>query len=354
MRNSLLWKLLAVNAVVIAMVILIVWLAIDYLAADYFSAIMERYNISPADSHQMFLDSIHRFLVQGSLLALAVAVLLSFLLTRRVLAPLSQMTVVSRRIAAGDYSARVETSARDEVGQLAQAFNQMSDSLERVERLRRSMATDLAHELRTPLTNIRGYLEALADGVVPPSKDTFDMLQEEILRLVRLVEDLNQLTKADAAKAFLRKEEIELGDLMARVVQLYQYQFDNREIAVETSIGDRAAHVRGDRDKLLLVLRNLVQNAAQYATPGGRVKISAARVGDGVEVSFVNPATGIEKQDLDLIFERFHRTEKSRSRDSGGAGIGLSIVKELIEAHGGRIGAGSQGGEVRIWFTLPA
>lgn len=138
MRSSLLWKLLAVNALVIAVVILIVWMAIDYLAANYFTAIMERYNISPAESHEMFLESIYSFLVQGSLVALCVAGLLSFLMTRKVLAPLSEMTAVSRRIAAGDYSARVETSVRDEVGQLASAFNQMSDSLERVEQLRRS------------------------------------------------------------------------------------------------------------------------------------------------------------------------------------------------------------------------
>ena len=175
---------------------------------------MERYNISPAESHQMFLDAIHRYLIQVSVAALALAVLLSLLLTRKVLRPLSDMAAISRRIAAGDYTDRVEVASRDEVGHLARAFNQMADGLERVERLRRSMVVDMAHELRTPLTNIRGYLEALADGVVPPSKETFEMLQEEILRLVRLAEDLNQLTKADAARAYLQREEIALPDLI--------------------------------------------------------------------------------------------------------------------------------------------
>jgi signal transduction histidine kinase len=354
MKSRLLWKLLAINAATIGVVFLVVWLAVDFLAADYFSVLMERYHIDPAESHQMFLDAIHRYLIQVSVAALALAVLLSFLLTRKVLRPLSDMAAISRRIAAGDYSDRVEAGSRDEVGHLAQAFNQMADGLERVERLRRSMVVDMAHELRTPLTNIRGYLEALADGVVPPSKETFEMLQQEILRLVRLAEDLNQLTKADAARAYLEREALSLPDLTGQVLELYRYQFEARGIKVTADYAEGSEGVTGDRDKLLQVLRNLIQNACQYTPEGGALSISTKRVAEGIKATFANTGPGIAESDLRLIFERFYRAEKSRSRDSGGAGIGLAIVKELVEAHGGQVGAESAEGQVRIWFTLPA
>ncbi len=354
MKSRLLWKLLAINAAMIGVVFLVVWLAVDFLAADYFSVLMKQYNIDPAESHQMFLDAIHRYLIQVSVAALALAVLLSLLLTRKVLRPLSDMAAISRRIAAGDYTDRVEAASRDEVGHLARAFNQMADGLERVERLRRSMVVDMAHELRTPLTNIRGYLEALADGVVPPSKETFEMLQEEILRLVRLAEDINQLTKADAARAYLQREEIALPDLIEQVLELYRYQFESRGISLETHYAEAAGRVTGDRDKLLQVLRNLIQNACQYTPGKGALSISTERVAEGIKATFANSGPEIAETDLKLIFERFHRAEKSRSRDSGGAGIGLAIVKELVEAHGGRVGAESAEGRVRIWFTLPA
>ncbi len=358
MKSTLLWKLLAINAAMIGVVFLVVWLAVDFLAADYFSVLMERYHIDPAESHQMFLDAIHRYLIQVSVAALALAVLLSFLLTRKVLRPLSDMAAISRRIAAGDYTDRVEAASRDEVGHLARAFNQMADGLERVELLRRSMVVDMAHELRTPLTNIRGYLEALADGVVPPSKETFEMLQEEILRLVRLAEDLNQLTKADAARAYLQREEIALPDLIEQVLELYRYQFESRGISVETDYAEgtrprEQGRVTGDRDKLLQVLRNLIQNACQYTPGDGALSISTERVAEGIKATFANTGPEIAEAELKLIFERFHRAEKSRSRESGGAGIGLAIVKELVEAHGGRVGAESTEGRVRIWFTLP-
>ncbi len=353
MKNSLLWKLLAINAATIGVVILVVWLAVDFLAADYLSVLMERYNISPSDSHQMFLDSIHRYLLQGSLLALGLAVLLSFILTRKVLRPLSDMAAVSNKIAAGDYTARVDSASRDEVGQLAHAFNQMADSLERIEQLRRSMVVDMAHEHRTPLTNIRGYLEALADGVVPPSKETFTMLQDEILRLVRLVEDLNQLTKADAARAYLRRDSLDLPELIDQTLELYRYQFESRGVAVDTTFSENTGRLSGDRDKMLQVLRNLIQNACQYTPENGVVSISTERAPEGIRATFANTGAQIGERDLRLIFERFHRADKSRSRDSGGAGIGLAIVKELVEAHGGAVGAESAQGQVRIWFTLP-
>jgi two-component system sensor histidine kinase BaeS len=354
MKQRLLWKLLAVNLPVIGIVIAVLWLAIDILAADYFSNLMERYKISPAETHQMFLDAIHRYFIQAAIVALALASLLSVILTRKVLRPLSEIGEVTRRLAAGDYSARTTASPADEVGELASAFNQMADSLEHLEGLRRTMVADFAHELRTPLTNIRGYLEALADGVVTPSKETYDILQDEIMRLVRLVEDLNQLTSAEAARAYLRREKIDLRDFVERALALNRHEFDARGISVDLTFEAGAEHIEGDPDKLLQILRNLFQNAWQYTPEGGAFHIAASRDADLVRIDFVNTSVDITAEDTSLVFERFHRIEKSRSRETGGAGIGLSIVKQLVEAHGGGVGVATEGDDVRFWITLRA
>ncbi|NKB57161.1 MAG: HAMP domain-containing protein [Alphaproteobacteria bacterium] len=354
MKQRLLWKLLAINLPIIGIVIAVLWLAIDVLAADYFTDLMERYKISPSETHQMFLDAIHRYFIQATIVAIAIAALLSVILTRKVLRPLSEIGEVTRRLAAGDYSARTTTESADEVGDLASAFNQMADSLEHLEGLRRTMVADFAHELRTPLTNIRGYLEALADGVVTPSNETYDILQDEIMRLVRLVEDLNQLTSADAARAYLRREKVDLRDFVERALALNRHEFDARSINVSVTFEPDAEQVEGDPDKLLQVIRNLIQNAWQYTPERGAFRIAASRTQAAVRIDFINTGAGITAADAQLVFERFHRIEKSRSRETGGAGIGLSIVKQLVEAHGGSVGVAPEGDEVRFWITLPA
>ena len=354
MKQRLLWKLLAVNLPIIGIVIAVLWLAIDILAADYFTDLMERYKISPSETHQMFLDAVHRYFIQATVVAIALACLLSLLLTRKVLRPLSEIGEVTRKLAAGDYSARIAAAPSDEVGELALAFNRMADSLEHLEGLRRTMVADFAHELRTPLTNIRGYLEALADGVVTPSNETYDLLQDEIMRLVRLVEDLNQLTSADAARAYLRRESIDLRDYVERALALNRHEFDARGIEVALTIEPGAECVQGDPDKLLQILRNLIQNAWQYTPKGGVFQIEARAEDDTVRLDFANTASGLASADSSLLFERFHRAEKSRSRETGGAGIGLSIVKQLVEAHGGTAGVETSEDQIRFTVTLPA
>ena len=354
MYNRLLWKLLAINVPVVAGVILVLWLAIDYLAADYFAVLMEEYHVSPNDAHGIFLSAIHRYLLGASLCAVALAGALSFLLTRKVLRPLSQMMEVTRRLSQGDYTARVRIRSKDEVGQLGAAFNRMADNLERIERLRKTMVADAAHELRTPLTNIRGYLEALHEGVVPPSKETLAMLHSEMLRLVKLSEDLLSLARADAAKLDLHPRRFSLRELLEEVLEFNRLRFDAKELATEVCFAEGADRVQADRDKLLQAVRNLVDNAWQYTPQGGRLRISGEREQGCIRVTFTNTGEGIAKADIPYIFERFYRADKSRSREHGGAGIGLSIVKELVEAHEGHVGATSAEGETRVWFTLPA
>ncbi len=353
MRISLLWKLLAINVPVIAAVILVMWLTIDYLAADYFSVLMERYNISPAETHQMFLDAVHRYLIQATVVAVVIAGLLGYWFTRMALRPLAEMAAATRELAAGQYKVRVAIGADDEVGHLGRAFNDMADSLERLERLRRSTVSDVAHELRTPLTTVRGYLEALSDGIMPPSKETLDMLSREILRLVRLVEDLHQLTQAEAARTNLARDKVAIAGLVAEALDLSRAEFEARDITIDNSLGAMLPDVHGDRDRLVQVLRNLTQNAWQHTPKGGVLRIEANEASGALRVSFINTGAAIDADELSNLFERFYRSDKSRSRETGGAGIGLAVVKELIEAHGGTVGAALDGDEIRFWFELP-
>lgn len=353
MTSRFLWKLWSINALTIVLAFFIVWMAIDYFAADYFMVLMDKYNVSPKDVHGMFLEATHRALIAAVAGALMLAGLLSFLLTKRVLEPLTQMGRSAKRIMAGDYTTRVRISAHDEVGRLGEAFNQMSASLERVDTLRKKIVIDIAHELRTPLTNIRGYLEALTNGVVAPSPATFESLHEETLRLNDLVEQLLQLARADAASLNLQRKPVRIPDLVDQALELFKVDFQSKMIHVQQELQTIREPVQGDSDKLMQVIRNLLANASQYTPEGGSLQITGEIENSHLRVIFANGGEPISAEDLPYIFERFYRGEKSRSREYGGAGIGLAIVKELIEAHGGQVGADSDAEQTRIWFSLP-
>jgi signal transduction histidine kinase len=200
---------------------------------------------------------------------------------------------------------------------------------------------------------MRGYLEALRDGVLPPSQETFELLHDETLRLARLVEDLLQLARADASRGTLQKRKVSLRDLVSQALHLIQPKFAEREITVTADISEVESRVVADPEKLSQVLRNLLQNGWQYTTQGGHIQVFTERLPGKLKVVFANSGDEIAANDLPFIFERFYRGEKSRSRDHGGAGIGLAIVKELIEAHGGEVGAENTPAGTQIWFTLP-
>ena len=353
MKLPLLWKLLAVNAIAIGLVMVIVYLSIGYRAADYFMALMDMYNIDPTLTHQLFLDAVYRALGWATIVGLLAATLLGYLLTRRLLKPLSQMTRNTARIASGDYEVKIDANTHDEVGQLARAFNSMAESLEHIQELRKSMVIDVAHELRTPLTNIRGYLEAIQDGIISPDHETIESLHEETLHLAKLVEDILQLARADAAKTHLQRQPTDLHALIEDVLSLFKPQLDEKSIQPEFHRGAHPPEIAVDPQKIAQVCRNLLQNAVQYAPSEGRVRIQTEVSNGEMRISVANSGVGISKDELPYIFERFYRADKSRSRLSGGAGIGLAIVKELVEAHGGHVGAESTDALTRIWFSLP-
>ncbi|MCG6912014.1 MAG: HAMP domain-containing protein [Deltaproteobacteria bacterium] len=353
MKRYLIFKLLAINLLVIAFVMVVIWLSIDTLAAGYFVTLMEKYHISPEPSHEMFVGSIHRYLIWTSLSAAILAVLLSFVMTRRALSPLTRMTIITREIAAGNFDVRVPATTKDEVGQLARAFNRMAESLDKLEKLRRSLMIDVAHELRTPLTNMRGYLEALSDGVLPVSRQNVSLLQDETLRLAQLVEDVLQLARADAVKGRLALAPTDLTQLIRAVSEtVFSRLAAEKKLTVTMDLGEFPVVIPIDGKQVNRVIRNIADNAARYTPENGAVVIRAALEDDSVKISFTNTSRDVKPEDLPFLFERFYRGEKSRSREHGGAGIGLSIVKELVEAHGGTVGASLADETITIWFKL--
>lgn len=354
MRQRLLWKLLIGHIVpIFAIFTMAVWQAVDRRAAGYYRELVEHFHISPVDAHGRFLEAIHHYMFWGVFAALTFTLLFTYLLTTWVLHPLLQITAITKKVADGNYSERINVVSRYEGGQLADAFNHMAENLETIERLRKNMVADISHELRTPLTNLRGYLEGLSDSVIPPTRETFQMLEQEVLRLVNLVEDLQQLARADAAKAFLDCRELSLHELLRQIMDLYRPNFLEKEIDVQWQLDPRSDLVTADRDKLLQAIRNLADNAWKYTPRHGSVTISAQHTPDGIKTVFTNSGTAIAAHDIPYLFERFFRADRSRSRDAGGAGIGLAIVKELIEAHGGTVGAESDENGTCVWFILP-
>ena len=354
MRQRLLWKLLIGHIVpIFAIFPLVVWQAVDRQSAEYYTELVDRFHVAPADAHARFLEAIHHHMFWGVFVALVFSLLFTYLLTSWVLRPLLQITAITKKVADGNYSERVNVLSRYEGGQLADAFNHMADNLEMVEKLRKNMVADISHELRTPLTNLRGYLEGLSDSVIEPTRETFQMLEQEVLRLVNLVEDLQQLARADAAKVFLDCQELSLHDLLRQIMELYRPNFHEKELEVQWQLDPDSELVTADRDKLLQAIRNLADNAWKYTPQRGIVTISTQRTADGVKTTFTNSGTVVSDKDIPFLFERFFRTDRSRSRDIGGAGIGLAIVKELVEAHGGTVGAESGENVTCVWFLLP-
>jgi two-component system sensor histidine kinase BaeS len=353
LKKHIILKLLIINLAVIAFVMVIMWLAIDTLAAGYFVTLMEKYHISPEPAHEMFVSAVHRYLIWVCLAAGMITILLSYAMMHKVLKPLTRMTAISGEIALGNFNVRVPVDTQDEIGELAQAFNRMAESLEKIEALRRTLMIDVAHELRTPLTNIRGYLEALTDGVMPPSTETFALLLDESMRLVKLVEDVLQLARADAAHGHLDLEPTNMRTMVDEALEPFSREFFQKSMAVIIHADEGPLEVKADQKQLARVLRNLTDNALRYSPQKGSVEIRIEPSSRGIRVAYMNDYEDLIPEDLPFLFERFYRGEKSRSRKHGGAGIGLAIVKELVEAHEGHVGAELDQGRIRIWFELP-
>lgn len=313
--------------------------------------------MGPLDSaEQGFLNSVNGWLDISALVAGGLAVLLGIVLARQISAPLHRLASASRRIAGGDLDARVKVESKDEVGQLSSAFNDMATALARDHRLRRQMIADIAHELGTPISVIQGNLEAMLDGVRPLSPEQIVSLHDETLFLSRIVSDLRQLALAEAGQLKLNRESTDLAHLLQHAVEAMQPSAQDKKLSLTASLPQDLPFAAIDADRITQVVRNLLTNAVRYTAEGGSIVVKAEREENNwLRVSVSDTGAGIAPEDLPRIFDRFYRADRSRSKDTGGAGLGLAIAKELVAAHGGRIWVESQPGKGSIfYFTVPA
>src|SRR5579875_328284 len=283
-----------------------------------------------------------------------VALFATLLLSSTILKPIAVLTEVARRMEQGDLSQRVHINTHDEIGKLAHAFNTMAESLERAEQLRRNMVSDVAHELRTPLTNIRGYLEAILDGLMEPTIAAITSIYEEALLLSRLVADLQDLSLAEAGQLKLECMPVALEDIVSKAVNGLSIQAEKKQLTLQTFIPADLPPVEADAERVGQILRNLINNAIMHTPEGGRIEVCARATTQEVEVRVCDTGEGIAPEHLPHLFKRFYRVDRSRTRATGGTGLGLAIVDQLVQAHGGHISVQSQPGQGTCFtFTLP-
>jgi two-component system sensor histidine kinase BaeS len=344
---------IAVAALIVAgLAIAILAVGVVVIGGRSFEDLMTSHGESAESSQAMFADTVIWVVLATTVIASVAAVVMAGMLAARLARPLREIGAAARQIADGEYAARIPRQGPEEIVSLSDSFNQMAASLEEQERMRREFIANAAHELRTPLTNLQGYLEALRDGVIEPDRATFESLWDEAERLVRLSRSLDTLAAGDAGVAATIVD-FDLAATLRSAVELVRPAATAAGLDLETELPE-ALGARGDPDQLAQVVGNLLQNAIRYSTAGGTISVRAERRPADVLVSVTNTGEGIPAADLPHVFERFYRVEKSRDRGRGGAGIGLAIVRQLVEAAGGSVGAESRDGLTRFWFSLPA
>jgi two-component system OmpR family sensor kinase len=319
--------------------------------------------------NEQFLQQVNRAILVAVLAASLAALLLGGLLTWTTIRPLRQLTHAAEAISEGNLNQRVNVRAGDEIGDLATAFNQMSDQLARAEHLRRQMTADIAHELRTPLSVIQGNVEALQDGVFPLTTDSLEPIRAKTELLTRLVEDLRQLTLAETGQLPLDKSPTDLVALAERTLADFQVVAESKQISLQTNYAPDLPLVDVDPQRIEQVLVNLLSNALRHTPAGGQIRVdvrvensrfdlrsrpplSAGRI----RLTISDTGPGISAKETANVFERFYRADKGRTReeDGGGSGLGLAVARSIIEAHGGQIGVDSPPGQgAAFWFTLP-
>jgi len=300
-----------------------------------------------------FVRSVNRWMVGAVAAAGVLALIIMWLLSRRIVGPVEALTTAARAMERGDWSARVRVRSKDEIGDLSHAFNAMAEALARNETVRRQLVSDVAHELRTPLTNLRAQLEAMEDGIVPADPAALRSLHEETLLLARLVEDLQELSLAEAGRLRLDRAAVEPNEVLGAAAAAFRAQAESRRIALHVEASG-APPVWGDRARLAQILRNLISNAVTHTPEGGSVTLDAEATGDMVRFDVRDTGAGIAPEHLEHVFDRFYRADASRARATGGAGLGLAIVKHLVEAHGGAVSVTSESGTgTTVSFTIP-
>jgi signal transduction histidine kinase len=298
-------------------------------------------------------DSFWQLALAGAAAA-ALALAMARWLARGMTQPLRDMARAAHRMETGDYSQRVHTTSRDEVGQLAAAFNNMSAELESLERLRRDLVANVSHELKTPISALRAHLENLRDGVERPDPETLEVMLSQSERLGRLVDQLLDLSRIESGELRLNRSPVPLHALVREVLSEIEVARADRGVRMSDAVPDDLPPVIVDPERVHQVLFNLLDNAVRYTPPGGVVTVSAHAINGSCEIAVTDTGPGIAPEHLPRLFDRFYRADAARSRGDGGTGIGLAIARSMVEAHGGHIRAESRLGRGSVFtFDLP-
>jgi len=305
-----------------------------------------------------FIERTNITLLYGALIGAVIALLLGIFLSRTLTRPIRELTRATHAVSEGNLAQQVPIRSNDELGELAQAFNKMSAQLSRSVNTRRQMTADIAHELRTPLSLILGHAEAVHDGVLPATKENFEIIREEAVRLEHLVDDLRTLSLADAGELSINLQTVELGRLLQDVVSRYQMEAKRKNIELKLDIAASLPTLELDSVRMTQVLTNIMDNALRHTPENGLIHLSAINVGEHVELSIHDSGPGLPAKEVERIFERFYRADTSRQRDSaqqGGSGLGLAIAKSIVQLHNGQLSAKSDAGKgLQVIISLPS
>jgi len=301
-----------------------------------------------------FIERINITLLYGALIGAVIALFLGIFLSRTITRPIRELTQATHAVSQGNLSQQVPVRTKDELGNLANAFNKMSSELSRSVNARKQMTADIAHELRTPLSLILGHAEAVHDDVLPPTKENFEIIREEATRLEHLVNDLRTLSLADAGELSINRQTVDPGGLLEEIASHYQYQTRKKNIRLDLDIASSLPSLEVDPGRMTQVLTNILDNATRHTPEGGNITLAAKQAGNTIELSIKDSGPGLPKEEAERIFERFYRVDASRQREDGGSGLGLAIAKSIVQAHNGQLAAKSEPGKgLKVTIILP-
>lgn len=356
----LLVQLVLANIVVAGAVTATLYWIFTRLKDAYFMNLMREFGISPTKLNSMFTTDVEQSLWWGILVALALGIFISLVLTKALLRPIANMVRATEKIAQGDLSARAP-QLKGELGTLSWHLNDMAGALESQEASRQQLLRDLSHELRTPLTNVKGYVEGLEDGVFTAGPEVFDVLNTEVGRLNDLIDDLSELSISEGLSGALYMEQFDLAPIIQSVIAAHKARMLETNFHMELSQLGAPQKIFADQKRLQQVINNTISNMVHYSIPPNRPATNS-REGEvvldwntlgQVNICFENWAEEIPQDDLALLFDRFYRADKSRSGKSNSVGLGLAIVKRLVSAHNGKTWVAQEGGRFKLHVMLP-
>lgn len=296
--------------------------------------------------------------ISAALLVFLAAMIAIYFISNRVISPLREMGLAAKKFAKGEFETRVSVRGRDEVSELAIAFNQMAQSLENLEKMRSTFIANISHDLRTPMTTIAGFIEEIREGVIPPEEQDhyLSVIQEEVKRLSRLVATLLDLSRIQAGDRKFVKKPFDICEMGRLILISFEQQIEEKGLDVEFLCDEDRMNVLADRDAIYQIFYNLCHNAIKFSCTGGKLRLQFTTAKDKkVLISVYNEGEGIPEEDIPYVFERFYKSDRSRGLDKSGLGLGLYISKTIIDAHGEQIWVESEEGKsCRFLFTLPA